>query len=80
MGANRLKKKLKAAGLNVHVEHAPVDEVPMDADLVISHVNLTERARQSAPNARHFSITNFVNAPEYDEIVAELSGKTPVDV
>lgn len=76
MGANRLKKKLKAAGLSgILVEHAPVDEVPDDAQLVISHVNLTERAKASAPNARHFSITNFVNAPEYDEIVKELAGK-----
>lgn len=74
MGANRLKKKLKAAGLeDIVVEHAPVDDVPADAQLVISHENLTERARMAAPKARHFSITNFVNAPEYDEIVAELA-------
>ena len=75
MGANRLKKKLKAAGVEVSVEHASVDEVPGDAQLVISHVNLTDRAKAVAPHARHFSITNFVNAPEYDDIVAELAGK-----
>ena len=74
MGANRLKKKLKAAGLDVKVEHCPVDDIPGDAQLVISHVNLTERAKASAPQAKHFSITNFVNAPEYDEIVKELAG------
>ena len=74
MGANRLKKKLKAAGLgDVVVEHAPVDDIPGDAQLVISHVNLTDRAKAAAPRARHFSITNFVNAPEYDDIVAELA-------
>ncbi|SIQ12673.1 PTS system, mannitol-specific IIC component [Alkalispirochaeta americana] len=76
MGANRLKKKLKAAGLTPVVEHVSVDDIPQDAQLVISHVNLTERARASAPHARHFSITNFVNAPEYDDIVKELSGKS----
>jgi PTS system mannitol-specific IIC component len=75
MGANRLKKKLKAAGVDVLVEHAPVDDIPQDAGLVISHVNLTPRAKAAAPKARHFSITNFVNAPEYDQIVAELAGK-----
>ena len=74
MGANRLKKKLKAAGLSdILVEHAPVDDVPADAQVVISHANLTDRAKAAAPKARHFSITNFVNAPEYDEIVKELS-------
>ena len=75
MGANRLKKKLKAAGLEVSVEHASVDEIAGDAQLVISHVNLIDRARAAAPNARHFSITNFVNAPEYDEIVKELASE-----
>lgn len=75
MGANRLKKKLKAVGLEITVEHASVDEIPQDAQLVISHVNLTERARAAAPHARHFSITNFVNAPEYDDIVKELAGE-----
>lgn len=74
MGANRLKKKLKAAGLDVAVEHHSVDDVPQDAQLVISHANLTERAKAAAPHARHFSITNFVNAPEYDDIVKELAG------
>lgn len=73
MGANRLKKKLKAAGLEIAVQHTSVDEIPGDTQLVISHANLTERARAAAPHARHFSITNFVNAPEYDEIVAELA-------
>ena len=74
MGANRLKKKLKAAGLDVVVEHSSVDEVPQDAQVVISHVNLADRAKAAAPNARHFNITNFVNAPEYDDLVAELAG------
>jgi PTS system mannitol-specific IIC component len=75
MGANRLRKKLKEAGVEVEVTHASVDEIPGDVQLVISHANLTERAKAAAPNARHFSITNFVNAPEYDDIVKELSGK-----
>lgn len=73
MGANRLRKKLKAVGVEVDVVHSSVDEVPQDAELVISHVNLTERAKAVAPNARHFSISNFVNAPEYDDIAKELS-------
>jgi len=74
MGANRLKKKLKAAGLDILVEHATVDDIPSDVQLVVSHVNLTPRAKVSAPNAQHVSITNFVNAPEYDDIVKELAG------
>jgi mannitol PTS system EIICBA or EIICB component len=73
MGANRLKKKLKAAGIDISVEHVSVDDIPQDTQLVISHLNLVERARAAAPHARHFSITNFVNAPEYDDIVKEIA-------
>lgn len=75
MGANRLKKKLKAAGLDVDVVHCPVDQVDADAELVVCQENLAERVRMSAPGKKIVTINNFVNAPEYDEIVVMLSGK-----
>ncbi|GAA4377245.1 hypothetical protein [Agromyces bauzanensis] len=39
------------------------------ADLVITHQDLTERARLQSPNAIHVSVENFMNSPKYDEIV-----------
>ncbi len=44
-----------------------------NADLVITHQDLTERARHSAPHAIHVSVENFMNSPEYDEIVETIS-------
>jgi PTS system mannitol-specific IIC component len=73
MGATTLRNKLKKAGLNIEVLHCSVDEVPSDAQIVVTHENLTERARMKAPNAQHVSIKNFMNAPEYDELVKKLS-------
>lgn len=73
MGAAVLQKKLKAAGLeDVKVAHASVSEVPSDAQLVVCHQDLQERAKESAPQAKLVTITNFMAAPEYDQIVAEL--------
>lgn len=74
MGANKLKRLIKDAGLtDVTVEHCPVDEVPQDAQIVVTQVNLEERVRSSASaDAQIVPVSNLVNAPEYDEIVKQL--------
>ena len=76
MGASVLKKKLKAAGVTgVTVENLAISKLTdSNADLVITHQDLTERARHSAPHAIHVSVENFMSSPEYDEIVETVSG------
>ena len=76
MGATVLKKKLTAAGLGgIVVLHSPVSSIPSDAQIVVTHQELGERAGHSNPNARLVLITNFLAAPEYDELIKELSGR-----
>lgn len=76
MGATVLKKKLTAAGLGgIEVMHFPVSSIPSDAQIVVTHQELGERAGHSNPNARLVLITNFLAAPEYDELIKELSGR-----
>ena len=73
MGATVLQKKLEAAGFdNIKVKHASVSAVPSDAEMVVCHKDLAERAKKSAPNAKLVTITNFMTAPEYDQIVQDL--------
>jgi PTS system mannitol-specific IIC component len=73
MGATVLRKKLKAAGLDtIIVEHASVSTIPQDTQVVITHQSLKERAQHSCPLAKLVLITNFMAAPEYDELVQEL--------
>lgn len=73
MGAAVMQRKLESAGFgNIKVTHASVSEIPADARFVICHEDLAERARKSAPQARLVTITNFMNAPEYDEVVDEI--------
>lgn len=76
MGATVLKKKLKEAGLgDIEVIHSPVSSIPADAQIVVTHNELGERAAHSNPNARLVLITNFLAAPEYDELVVDLKNK-----
>lgn len=73
MGATVLKKKLKEAGLSdITVEHSSVSSIPKDAQIVVTHISLKERALHSCPDAKLVLITNFMSAPEYDEVVTDL--------
>jgi PTS system mannitol-specific IIC component len=73
MGATVLRKKIKAAGLEgIEVVHASVSEIPQDAQIVVTHEQLAERAAHSNPTAKLVLITNFMTAPQYDELVEEL--------
>lgn len=72
MGASLLRKKLTNAGVNVQVINTAINDIPADADIVVTHQTLTERAKLKAPQAEHISIENFMKSPAYDEIVERL--------
>lgn len=73
MGAASLRKKFKDAGIGeITVINTAINDIPNDADIVITHKSLTERAKAKAPTAEHISIDNFLNSPEYDKLVKRL--------
>lgn len=73
MGATVLKKKVEKAGIkDVEISHTPVSSIPQDIDIVVTHEELGERAAHSNPNARLIMITNFLSAPEYDQLIEDL--------
>ena len=73
MGATVLKKKITQAGLaDIEVSHTPVSSIPADVQLVVTHQELGERAARSNPNAKIILITNFLAAPEYEDVVEML--------
>ncbi|WP_136605608.1 PTS mannitol transporter subunit IICB [Paenibacillus dokdonensis] len=72
MGASILRKKMKAAGSPIEVTNTAISDIPSDADIVVTHKTLTERARRVAPQAEHISIDNFLKSPEYDDLVDRL--------
>jgi len=70
MGASVLRNKIKAAGVeNVTVVNQAIANLDPDADLVVTQSQLTDRARQKAPDAIHVSVDNFMNSPKYEEVV-----------
>ncbi|MCU1433652.1 MAG: mannose transporter subunit, partial [Pseudarthrobacter sp.] len=70
MGASVLRNKIKAAGFpDVKVTNAAIANLSDTYDVVITHQDLTERAKPATSSAAHFSVDNFMNSPRYDEIV-----------
>jgi PTS system mannitol-specific IIC component len=70
MGASVLRNKIKAAGFpDVKVTNASIASLKDDYDVVITHQDLTERARPVTSSAAHFSVDNFMSSPRYEEIV-----------
>ncbi len=74
MGATVLSKKLREAGLDIQVHHSSIEDIPRDVQIVVTHHELMERVKKAVPNAQLVTITNFMEAPEYDELVNQLSG------
>ena len=72
MSAAALKKKVKAVGLPIDVVNYAISKIPQEADLVITHEKLTGTAIAAQPNKQHLSISNYLKAPEYDELVDRL--------
>ncbi|MFZ4452783.1 PTS mannitol transporter subunit IICB [Salibacterium aidingense] len=69
MGASVLKDKVKKAGLDMEVTNSAINQIPEDADVIITHKDLTERAEAKRPDAEHVSVDNFLGSDKYDELV-----------
>ncbi|GMN99295.1 PTS mannitol transporter subunit IICB [Parageobacillus thermoglucosidasius] len=75
MGASILRNKVQKAGLDIEVTNTAINQLPPDADIVVTHQNLTDRAKEKLPNAFHISVENFLNSPKYDELIEMLKNK-----
>jgi PTS system mannitol-specific IIC component len=72
IGANQLKKRIKDAGLDIRVVHSPVNEIPAETDVVISHEGLADRARKVAPSAVVLTFRNFMNNTASEQLMRSL--------
>lgn len=76
MGASVLRKKVKAAGLDIDVTNRSISNLTEDIDIVITHEDLTERAKAKVKNPLHLSIKNFMDGEFYDNLVNQLKNET----
>jgi len=78
MAATTIRKKVANAGLLIEVMHASIEDIPKDADIVITHTSLAERAREKCAGAELIAIDQFVGNPVYDELVTRLKNNQKI--
>ena len=67
MLASQLAQQLEEDG--VTVEHTPVQPIPADADVVVCHQGLADRARQARPSTVIVPFQVFLGDPAVDQVV-----------
>jgi mannitol-specific phosphotransferase system IIBC component len=67
MLASQLRRQL--GGHAVTVEHTPVNSIPTDADVVVVHRGLADRARISAPDTVIVPVQVFLGDPAINTII-----------
>jgi mannitol-specific phosphotransferase system IIBC component len=70
MLASQLRKQLKKYA--VAVEHAPVNSIPADADVIVCHAGLAQRARVSAPETVIVPFQVFIGDPAVARVVTAI--------
>jgi len=78
MLASTVRKQLAKQG--VTVVHTPVHEIPGDADVVLTHAGLAERARGVVPDVPVVAFQLFLGDPTVARVVAAIQNRTTVDV
>jgi len=73
MGASLFRKRLAEGGRDdLTVINTSIENIPADADLVVVHKNLAERAQMARPGTAVVSITNYLNDPALETLLKTL--------
>lgn len=75
MGATKFRNRIKNFASNITVINSSVDTIPSDADIVVSHKKLEERARKNSPQVNHVFIENFLQDSKLDKLYSILESR-----
>ncbi len=70
MVASQMRQRLKK--YDVAVEHVSVNLIPADAQVVVCHTGLAQRARGIAPNAVVVPFQVFMGDPAFERVEAAI--------
>ncbi|EPY2295484.1 PTS mannitol transporter subunit IICB [Clostridium sporogenes] len=72
MGSSAFRKRVEKEGLSVTVKNYAIEKVPQEADVIVTHKSLLERARLAWPDKRIITIENFMKDSSIEELLSEL--------
>ena len=73
MGAARFKARIKDLDLGIDVEASPVDNVPADAQIIVTHESLAQRARDKYDDKEIIEIKNFLKDDNIEALYNRLA-------
>lgn len=72
LGATAFRKRLKEAGKDIMVKNFAIEKVPEEAQIVIIHHNLKERADLTIKGKRIITIDNYMGDSNLDALFEEI--------
>ena len=73
MGAARFKSRIKVLNLGIEVAAAPVDNVPADAQIIVTHESLAQRAEDKYDDKEIIEIKNFLKDDNIEALYNRLA-------
>lgn len=73
MGAARFKSRIKDLNLGIEVAAAPVDNVPADAQIIVTHESLAQRAEDEYDDKEIIEIKNFLKDDNIEALYNRLA-------
>lgn len=75
MGASALRNKFKKAGFtNISISNCAIEDIPSDAQLVVTHEKLAARVQKAAPQAEHIFVKDFIQNQVFAMLSERLQG------
>lgn len=75
MGANAFRKRLEKEGITKEVKNFAIEKVPANADVIVTHESLYDRAVKANPGKRIITIRNFMRDPNLDALLSEIKAE-----
>ncbi len=72
MGASLLKKRLAKLGIDIRVEHFAIEKIPTEADIIVTHKNLYDRAKMAVSDKPIITIENYLKDANIEELVEKI--------
>lgn len=74
MGATTFRKKLEKAGYTIEVKHYSIENIPADADIIVTHASLEGRA-QRVTDKPLILIKNYLGDPALDALLIDITSQ-----
>ena len=75
MGASRFRERIKNLNLTISVTNTSVDNIPENAQIVVTHKNLVDRVMKKNSNVEIVPISNFLKDPLLDELYERIENQ-----